>query len=63
MNPGIRAATAVNGNVLFKDPAETVLQNFLNTQLFGLPLPAEIMGTLIANMDKISQLYCFILLS
>ncbi len=55
MNPGIRAATAVNGNVLFKDPAETFLQNFLNTQLFGLPLPAEIMGTLIANMDKISQ--------
>ena len=56
MNPRIGAATAMNCDVLFKDPAETVFQNFLNTQLVRLPLPAEVIGALIADMNKISQL-------
>ena len=61
MNPGIRPATAMNGYGLFKDPAETIFQNFLNTQLIGLSLPSEIIATLIADMYKISQcpaLFC-----
>ena len=56
MNSCIGAATAMNSDVLFKDPAETVFQNFLNTQLIRLPLPAEVIGALIADMNKISQL-------
>lgn len=56
MNPGIRPATAMNGYGLFKDPAETVFQNFLNTELVRLPLPAEVIGALVADMNKISQL-------
>lgn len=59
MNPRIRAAASVNCYALFKDPAETVLQNFLNTELVRLPLPAEVIGALIADMNKISQLECF----
>lgn len=63
MNSGIGSTTAENRNALLKDAAEAVLQNFLYTQFVGLPLPAEIMGSLIADMNKISQVHYFILLS
>lgn len=55
MNPGICTSAAGDHNRKFKDPADTVFQHFLHTQLIGLPLPAKILCSLIGNMYEISQ--------
>jgi hypothetical protein len=56
MNSCISTATTVNCNGLFKDAAQAILQNFLNTQFIGLSLPAKIIGSFISDVNKISQM-------
>jgi len=58
MHSGIGATTTKNGYTLLENPAEAILENFLYTQFIRLSLPAEIMGTLVADMNKISQSKC-----